>query len=162
MCSERVSSSSSTSDTRRVNLVTNPMISHEREKDREVFTTSGTYPWSFVTQIFHNCQPYQRCELESRRWRTNTKQNVSSRYNSNTVTFVYRHCYYFFDPRILNTQMKGKRFIQRNQFWNLQKACNQKPLSHLYAKGHSGNLKMCPLWAVALYIPVKFICAIPQ
>jgi hypothetical protein len=22
-----------------------------------VFTTSGTYPWSFVTQIFHNCQP---------------------------------------------------------------------------------------------------------
>ena len=19
--------------------------------------TSGTYPWSFVTQIFHNCQP---------------------------------------------------------------------------------------------------------
>jgi len=22
-----------------------------------VFTTSGTYPWSFVTQIFHNDQP---------------------------------------------------------------------------------------------------------
>jgi hypothetical protein len=22
-----------------------------------VFTTSGTYPWSFVTQIFHNGQP---------------------------------------------------------------------------------------------------------
>jgi hypothetical protein len=22
-----------------------------------VFTTSGTYPWSFVTQIFHNVQP---------------------------------------------------------------------------------------------------------
>jgi hypothetical protein len=22
-----------------------------------VFTTSGTYPWSFVTQIFHNSQP---------------------------------------------------------------------------------------------------------
>ena len=33
------------------------MISHERGKDREVFTTSGTYPWSFVTQIFHNDQP---------------------------------------------------------------------------------------------------------
>jgi hypothetical protein len=47
----------STSDTRRVNLVTNPVISHEREKDREVFATSGTYPWSFVTQIFHNGQP---------------------------------------------------------------------------------------------------------
>jgi len=24
-----------------------------------VFTTSGTYPWSFVTQIFHNGQPSQ-------------------------------------------------------------------------------------------------------
>jgi len=22
-----------------------------------MFTTSGTYPWSFVTQIFHNVQP---------------------------------------------------------------------------------------------------------
>ena len=56
-CSGRVGSSCSTSDTRRVNLVTNPVISHERGKDREVFTTSGTYPWSFVTQIFHNGQP---------------------------------------------------------------------------------------------------------
>ena len=33
------------------------MISHDRGKDREVFTTSGTYPWSFVTQIFDNGQP---------------------------------------------------------------------------------------------------------
>ena len=53
----RVSSSCSTSGTRRVNLVTNPVISHEWGKDREVFATSGTYPWSFVTQIFHNGQP---------------------------------------------------------------------------------------------------------
>jgi hypothetical protein len=28
-------------------------VRYERGKDREVFTTSGTYPWSFVTQIFH-------------------------------------------------------------------------------------------------------------
>jgi hypothetical protein len=56
-CSGRVSSSCSTSDTRRVNLVTNPVIRHERRKDREVFTTSGTYPWSLVTQIFHSGQP---------------------------------------------------------------------------------------------------------
>jgi hypothetical protein len=56
-CSGRVDSSCSTSDTRLVNLVTKPVISHERGKDREVFTTSGTYPWSFVTQIFHNGQP---------------------------------------------------------------------------------------------------------
>ena len=57
MCSGRVRSSCSTSDTRRVNLVTNPVISHERGKNREVLTTSGTYPWSFVTQIFHNGEP---------------------------------------------------------------------------------------------------------
>jgi hypothetical protein len=56
-CSGRVGSSCSTSGTRRVNLVTNPVISHERRKDLEVFTTSVTYPWSFVTQIFHNSQP---------------------------------------------------------------------------------------------------------
>jgi hypothetical protein len=45
------------SGTRRVNLVTNPVISREWGKNREVLTTSGTYPWSFVTQIFHNGQP---------------------------------------------------------------------------------------------------------
>jgi hypothetical protein len=56
-CSGRVGSSCSTSDTRRVNLVRIPVISHERGKDREVFTTSGAYPWSLVTQIFHSGQP---------------------------------------------------------------------------------------------------------
>ena len=33
------------------------MISHEFGKEWEVFTTNGTYPWSFVTQILHNGQP---------------------------------------------------------------------------------------------------------
>jgi hypothetical protein len=56
-CSGRVSSSCSTSDTRRVNLVTHPVISREWGKDLEVFTISGAYSWSFVTQIFHNGQP---------------------------------------------------------------------------------------------------------
>ena len=56
-CSGKVSSSCSTSDTRSVNLATNPVISHEWGNDREVFTTSWTYPWSFVTQIFHQGQP---------------------------------------------------------------------------------------------------------
>ena len=55
-CSGRVSSSCSTSGTHRVSLVTNPVISREWGKDREMFTTSGTYPWSFVIQIFHNGQ----------------------------------------------------------------------------------------------------------
>ena len=39
MCSGRVSSSCSTSDTCRVNLVTSPVISYERGKEQEVFTT---------------------------------------------------------------------------------------------------------------------------
>ena len=56
-CSRRVSSFCSTGGIRCVNLVTNPVISHEWGKNREVFTASGTYPWSFVTQIFHNSQP---------------------------------------------------------------------------------------------------------
>jgi hypothetical protein len=30
------------------------VISRELGEDQEVFTTSGTYLWSFVTQIFHN------------------------------------------------------------------------------------------------------------
>ena len=53
-CSGRISSSCSTSGTRRVTLVTNLVISHERGKDRKVFTKSGTYPWSFVTQMFRS------------------------------------------------------------------------------------------------------------
>ena len=56
-CSGRVSSSCSISGTSHVNLVTNTVTSRECGKDREVFTTSRTYPWSFVTQIFHNDQP---------------------------------------------------------------------------------------------------------
>jgi hypothetical protein len=54
MRSGRVISSCSTSDTRHVNLATNPVISHEQGKNREVLTRSGIHPWSFVTQIFHN------------------------------------------------------------------------------------------------------------
>jgi hypothetical protein len=56
-CSGRVSSSCSTRGTRHVTLGTNPMISHEWGKDRGVLTTSGTYRWSIVTQIFRNGQP---------------------------------------------------------------------------------------------------------
>jgi hypothetical protein len=46
-CSGRVSSSCSTSGIRRVNLVTNPAVSHKWGKDREVFTTSGTHNFQF-------------------------------------------------------------------------------------------------------------------
>jgi hypothetical protein len=46
-CSRRVSSSCSTSGTHCVNLVTNPVISHEWGKDRDVVATSGTYLFSY-------------------------------------------------------------------------------------------------------------------
>jgi hypothetical protein len=29
----------------------------DRGQDRQVFTTNGTYPWSFVTKIFYYGQP---------------------------------------------------------------------------------------------------------
>ena len=57
MYSGRVGRSCSTSGTRRVDLVTYSVISHERGKNREVFATNGTYPRSFVTKIFLNGQP---------------------------------------------------------------------------------------------------------
>jgi hypothetical protein len=31
----------------------------------EVFTTSGTYPWSFVTKIFHSGQPIVGCDRKT-------------------------------------------------------------------------------------------------
>jgi hypothetical protein len=52
-CSGRVSSSCSTSDTRRVNLITGMRKGPGSVYDK----SSGTYTWSFVTQIFHNGQP---------------------------------------------------------------------------------------------------------
>ena len=64
-CSGRVSSSCSTSDTRRVSLVTNLVISHERGKDREVFLVGYFLPdghfWltlttSNVQRATHGCQ----------------------------------------------------------------------------------------------------------
>jgi hypothetical protein len=51
-CSGRVRSSCSNSGTHRVNLATIPVINEE--EDRKVITTSGTYPWLFMTQIFHS------------------------------------------------------------------------------------------------------------
>jgi hypothetical protein len=64
-CSGGVSSSCSTSGTHSVNLVTNPVIRHVWEKDREVFTISETYPWLFVTQLFRNGQPSHDGDLKN-------------------------------------------------------------------------------------------------
>ena len=67
-CSGRVSSSFSTSGTRRVNLVTNPEGSHEWGKGQEVFTTSRTYSWSFVTQILHNVNQVMVATVKLSKW----------------------------------------------------------------------------------------------
>jgi hypothetical protein len=48
---KRVGSSCSSSGTRRVNLVTTPVISHERGKEREVFTTK--YLQTLLLKILH-------------------------------------------------------------------------------------------------------------
>jgi hypothetical protein len=87
MCSERVSSSCSTSGIRRVNLVTNPVIFHEWGKDREVFMTSGTYMWSFVTQILHNGQPSHDGD------RTTFEKMI----NPSPILIFFISCYPLFD-----------------------------------------------------------------
>jgi len=33
-----------------------------------MFATSGTYPWSFVTQIFHSGQPSHGGDLKLSKW----------------------------------------------------------------------------------------------
>jgi len=75
-CSGRVNSSCCISGIRCVNLDTNPMISHEWGKDREVFTTSGTYSWSFVTQIFHKGQPSHGGDHKTFKVMTSNMPNV--------------------------------------------------------------------------------------
>ena len=52
MCSGRLISSCFTCGTRRVTPVTNPMINHDWGKDWIMITTNGTYPSSFLTQMF--------------------------------------------------------------------------------------------------------------
>ena len=56
-CYRGVRRSCSTGGICRVTLVANPVISHELGKDRDVVTTSGTYPWSYVILIFRSGAP---------------------------------------------------------------------------------------------------------
>ena len=58
-----------------------------------MFTTSGTYPWSFMTQIFHNGQPSQTFEVM---FRICNGKKLKSSYrisNGNDIVFcVKQHC----------------------------------------------------------------------
>ena len=67
-CSGRVSSSCSTSDTRRVYLIIDTVISHEWGKDREVFTTSGTYYVIYDTYSLVSNQVSVTIVTLSKRW----------------------------------------------------------------------------------------------
>ena len=96
-CSGSVGSSCSTSDTRHVDLVTNPMISHEWGKFREVLTTSGTYLGSSqsVTQIFHKSQPSRGGDRTPQNFRNDdfnlTKRNPCWQQPSNI--FIFHNSY---------------------------------------------------------------------
>ena len=68
-CSGRISSSCSNSDTRCVNLVTNQVISHAWGKDREVHTTSGTYPRSLVRRYSITVNQVIVASIKLSKWR---------------------------------------------------------------------------------------------
>ena len=53
-CPRRVSSSCSTRGTRRVSIVTNPVISHEWRKDRIGITTKGTHPGHLLSRFINS------------------------------------------------------------------------------------------------------------
>jgi hypothetical protein len=87
-------------------------------KDREVLTTSETYPWSFVTQIFHNGQPSQGVDRIIFEVMTSTLPkgiigSVASILAANVCPFVLFAwplcCQFFFDIRILLAKTKGPK-----------------------------------------------------
>jgi len=84
--SGRVSSSWSTSGSHRVNLVTNPVISHEWEKDREVFTTSGTYQRGIQDRSRKYIQDRNRNSRKGRQYNGHKKNhNKTSNGRHNTT-----------------------------------------------------------------------------
>ena len=61
-----------------VNLVTNPMISHEWGKDRGVFTTIGTYPRSlWLEKIFKFCTRTKNCLIRMKSGRTFSRYDLN-------------------------------------------------------------------------------------
>ena len=59
-CSGRSNTTSSTSGIRRATVVTNPMTSNVLEEFGIVNGTNGTYPLSFVTQLFRTANQFQQ------------------------------------------------------------------------------------------------------
>jgi hypothetical protein len=77
----------------RASLVTNPAISHKWGNDREVFTTSGTYPWLFVKQIFHRGQPSRGGDHNIFEVMTSTLPNVFIKTLPENLVVYYKQVY---------------------------------------------------------------------
>jgi hypothetical protein len=111
-CSDRVSNSCSTSGICRVNLVTNRgrVTSHAWGKDLKVFMPSGTYPWSFVTQIFHNGQP-----------KTATSQNfkrLKQKYHFSDKKHTSQAAFWFWDFYKHETDFIGSYYSSSWLSWS--------------------------------------------
>jgi hypothetical protein len=77
-CYEKVSRYCSTCRTRRIILITNPLISHEWGQDRNVSKNDGSYRWLFVTQIFLTGLPSHGGDCKSFEVMTSTTWNSLS------------------------------------------------------------------------------------
>jgi hypothetical protein len=72
-----------------------------------MFTTSGKYPWSFVTQTFHNGQPRHgddRITFEVMTlWRSLSRSEIYKKQIRTKISSESWYCLFFFDLRILIT-----------------------------------------------------------
>jgi hypothetical protein len=102
------------SGTRRVILFTDPVISHECEKDRRVFTTSGTYRWSFNKRIQNerNCLNYEYV------------------FNNDNLLNYYGHFHteetYYVIDRDVTQQLQRSPPLTKNQEQNKQKQTSKQ------------------------------------
>jgi hypothetical protein len=86
----------------------NPFISHEWGKDREMFTTSGTYPWSFVTQIFHNGQP---CHGDDRKFFEVMTSTLPKGTLGSVASYAKFHCFISVHAHILAVVVGVDRIV---------------------------------------------------
>ena len=64
-----------------------------------MFTTSGTYPWSFVTQIFHNGQPSHGGDRKIFEVMTSTLPKGTLGSVASLLAELYKYiAYYFLSP----------------------------------------------------------------
>ena len=122
------------SGTRRVILFTDPMISHECEKDRRVFTTSGTYRWSFNKRIQNerNCLNYEYV------------------FNNHNLLNYYGHFHteetYYAIDRDMTQQLQRSPLSQKNK--NKQTKTNKQANKKTYFKFQAYIFIYFPNWYI--------------